>query len=122
MAHFVDGGSKGFAALAALPFGVIVKLNSAQQIVLATSATDTIIGIMAEAVTAGRTGNVRLRNAAGTSNVVLGGTVAIGDALTSTATGTAITTVTAGNQVIGYAIEAGVAGQVIEIWQATLKY
>lgn len=122
MAHYVDGGSKGFPALAALTFGQIVKLNAAGQVIVTTAATDVAIGVVSEAVSAGRTANVRLRNASGTSNVVLGGTVAVNDALTSNATGQAITTVTAGNQVIGYAVEAGVAGQVIEYTPATLKF
>jgi len=45
--------------------------------------------------------------------VTLGATVAIGDKLTSDATGAAIATVTAGNYVVGIAQEAGVIGDQI---------
>lgn len=45
--------------------------------------------------------------------VRLGGTVAVGDALTSDASGAAIATTTTGNRVIGFAEVAGAAGDVV---------
>lgn len=122
MSHFVDSNSKGFLASTALAMGTIVKLNAGGAVLATAAATDVSIGVTVEAATAGRTVNVKMRNGGGTSPVVLGGTVAVGDALTSNASGAAITTVTTGNQVVGYAIEAGTVGQVIEFWPATLKY
>lgn len=122
MPHYVDSGAKGFLAPAALALGTIVKLNASGQVVVAAAATDLLLGVVQEAAAAGRTANVRLRNANGTSNVLLAGTVAVNDAITSNAAGLGITTVTAGNQVIGYAVEAGVAGSIIEFTPATLKY
>lgn len=121
MAHFVDGGSKGFLAAVDLTANQIVKLNAQGAVVAAAAATDVIIGVASEATKTGRTANIRLRSASGTLNVVAGGTIAIGDAVTSNASGAAITTAVAGNQIVGYAIEAGVTGQVIEILPTTAK-
>lgn len=50
--------------------------------------------------------------------VVLGGTVAQGDALTSDANGAAIATTTTGNRIIGFAEIAGVAGDEITYLRA----
>lgn len=87
-----------------------------RKVVLASAASDNFMGVlnMDSDVVAGETVSVCGRNAEGTFKVVLGGTVAIGDDLTSDSTGAAITTTTGGDQVIGVAQEAGVAGQVIE--------
>lgn len=120
MPHFVDSSSKGFNALAALNMGTIVKLNASGQVVVTTSAADIAIGTLTESVTAGRTANVKLRNGSGTLPVLLGGTVAVGALLVSNGAGAAVaaTQATAGtqptSQVIGIAVEAGVAGSIIE--------
>lgn len=50
----------------------------------------------------------------GCPRVELGGTVAVGDWLTADSNGAAITTTTEGNSCIGWALEAGVAGDLIE--------
>lgn len=50
--------------------------------------------------------------------VTLGGTVAVGDWLTSDASGRAIATTTAGNQVIGRAEIAGVSGDIVTYLRA----
>jgi hypothetical protein len=123
MAHYTEGSHKGFIAGADLSSSqfLIVKLNGSNQIVLAAAATDISIGVLTDKPTLLRTGDVRLRTAAGTANVKIGGTVAVGDALTSNASGQAITTVTAGNQVLGYALEAGTVGQVIEFLPCVSK-
>lgn len=121
MAHYVDGSSRGFAAGTALALGTIVKSTTANVAVAAAAATDVLLGTITETVAINKTANVRLRNASGTSNVLLAGTVAIGDAITANASGLGITTVTAGNQIVGFALEAGVAGDVIEIMNATSK-
>lgn len=94
----------------------IVKLNSSRQVILTAAATDQLLGVVANVPDAGTNApvDVCVRNAEGTFKVQCGGTVAVGDRLTSDAAGKAITTVTAGNEVLGIAVEAGVAGQVIE--------
>ena len=62
-------------------------------------------GAVGAAVTVVRTGSV---------NVIAGGTIAAGAAVATDASGTAATAAT-GNIIMGYAKEAGVAGQIIEI-------
>jgi len=50
----------------------------------------------------------------GFGSVTLGGTVKAGDALTSDANAKAVATTTAGDRIIGYADEPGVAGDIID--------
>lgn len=99
-----------FAASSVNPTGVTV--------VLTTSATDhLILGVLNNWPKAGETASVCGRNAQGTMKVVVSANssgVAIGDELTASSDSGAITTTTSGNEVIGRAKEAGVAGQVIE--------
>jgi len=59
---------------------------------------------------------------AGLSRVTLGGTVNAGDWLTSDANGKAIATTTTGNHVIGRAEAPGVAGDVIDYFNAPGVY
>jgi len=118
MSQYNEGNGKGFVATAALADGVAVKL-SGSNVVVATAATDKIIGVTQGAVQAGEVANVKLRSGAGTYKVKLGGTVAVGDAVTANGTGLLITTTTAGNQVVGQAFEAGVSGDFIEAMTST---
>ena len=120
MSQFNTSGEKGYVATAALGDGVIVKLSSGQ-VVVATAGADVSIGVIVGATAAGGTANVRLRSAQGTLKVQAGGTVAVGDAVTATAAGKAITTVVAANQILGYALEAGVSGDMIEVMPSTAK-
>jgi hypothetical protein len=88
-------------------------------VVLATGATDDVFGVLNNTPSKGDVANVCARNGEGTFKVVLGGTVALGDRLTSDANGAAVTATATGTypstaQVFGVAQEAGVAGQVIE--------
>jgi hypothetical protein len=121
MSQFVDGSNKGYVATSALADGVAVKLSSGN-IVVATAATDKIIGITVGKVAAGETGTVRLRSATGTVKVKLGGTVAVGDRLTANGTGVLITTTTAANEVVAVAVEAGVSGDFIEAMPSLALY
>lgn len=122
MSQFTNSSDKGFVGGAsALADGSIVKL-SAGKVVPAAAATDVLLGVVLNAALANApVVDVRLRTASGTSKVKLGGTVAVNDAVTSNASGVAITTVTAGNQILGYALEAGVSGDYIEIMPSTAK-
>lgn len=118
MSQSNEGNSKGYVATAALSEGYAVKL-SGTSVVVATAATDKIIGIVTHDVAIGQVANVKLRSAAGTMKVKLGGTVAVGDAVTANGTGLLITTTTATNQVVGQALEAGVTGDFIEVMCST---
>lgn len=114
MSQFNEGNSKGWVATAAIPEGYAVKLASGQ-VVVATSATDKIVGVtIGDATPAGQTATVKLRSGAGTYKVKLGSTVAVGDFLTSNGSGQLITTSTAGNAIVGQALESGVSGDFIE--------
>lgn len=108
-----EGNAKGYVATAALSEGYAVKLSSGQAVV-ATAATDKIVGVTQGKYAAGETASVKLRNASGTVLCKLGGTVAVGDRLTSDSTGKFVTTTTAANEVVAVALEAGVSGDLVE--------
>jgi|SRR5665213_1936867 len=97
-----------------------------RSVVMTTSATDAnILGVLNNQPVAGETASVMGRNGSGTFKVVVSANssgVAIGDALTASSDSGAITTTTSTNQIIGYAQEAGAAGQVIEYLPANHKY
>lgn len=107
---------KAGADLSAKQF-FIVKADSAanDQVVLASAATDNLLGVMMDKPTSGDYGGVAMIGRGGKVPVQYGGTVAAGDKLTSDANGKAITTTTAGNRVIGIAAKAGVSGDVGEV-------
>jgi len=93
----------------------IVKLDStANQVVLASAATDVAVGVLANAPADGAEADVVGRNAQGTFKVMAGGNVSLGAYLTSDSNGKAVATTTAGNEVIGIALEAGVDTQIIQ--------
>lgn len=127
MPRYREGGVMAFTStndLSAQAVGSIVKIdssNSPSNVVLAAAATDALVGTTLDQAAAGQTITVRLRSAAGTLSVKLGGTVAVGDAITANGSGLGITTVTAGNQILGYALEAGASGDVIEVLPAMAK-
>lgn len=115
------GNSKGYVATSALAQGRIVKLASGE-IVVGAAATDDLIGVTLDAVSAGNVGSVKLRSGAGTVKVIAGGTVAIGDRVTSDAAGAAVATTTAGDEVVGVALEAAVSGDVFEVSMDSSRY
>ena len=85
----------------------IVKAGTAVgACIKAVAATDKLLGTSAELDTA--IGDVVDIAVGPVPKVKLGGTVAVGDALTSDANGKAIATTTIGNRVIGFAEVAGV--------------
>lgn len=93
---------------------------------LTTSPTDAnILGVLNNTPGVGETASVCARNAQGTFKVVVSANstgVAVGDWLTASSDSGAITTTTTGNYCIGRALEAGVAGQVIEYLPCDTKY
>lgn len=101
----------------------IVKLDAsnANQVVLAAAATDKFIGVLMDNPKALDRATVRMRSAQGTFPVVAGGTINIGDAVTSNASGQAITTTTGSDQILGTAVVAAVSGDVFEVMPSTGK-
>lgn len=108
-------GLKGFAIATTQTEGKIVKVSAAGTVVLAAAATDKLIGVLNSDVTANDTASVALRSSPGTFKVLLGGTVTLNAYITTNATGLGIATVTTGNEILGQALEAGVAGDLIEV-------
>ena len=96
---------------AILAHSIVKPGAAAMGVVVATAATDKLLGTSDEL--AHVTGEAVDVNVSPIGKVVLGGTVAVGDALTSNASGAAIATTTAGNRVIGFAEIPGVSGDVI---------
>jgi hypothetical protein len=121
MSHFVEGNYKTFRVGAAdIPAGSAVKLT-AGLLVVAAAATDKILGVVEAKAYLTKLADVHLRSAAGTISIVAGGTIAAGDAVTSNGSGLGITTTTAADQIIGYALEAGTAGKTVELMPSTAK-
>jgi hypothetical protein len=129
MSQWNTSGHKGYISTAAVTRGTIVKLTTATVsgqtvpvVVAATAATDAIIGVTTEDASAGAVVDVRFRNAQGTSEFKLGGTVAVGAFITSNGSGAAIATTTTGNEIVGRAVEAGVTGDFIEAINTLDRY
>lgn len=128
MAHFVEGSTRGFVSASALAMGTAVKLSAANTIVASAAAGDSTIGYVLEDAAAGRTVSVKLLNGGGTSPAICGGTVTLGALLVSNASGQVVVATQTGagaqptSRIIGIAIEAGVAGQVIEVLNETFVY
>lgn len=123
MSHFVEGNFKTFRVGASdIPVGTAVKLTGGL-LVAANAATDKVIGVLEAAGKAGRLADVHLRSAAGTISIVVGtgGAVAAGDAVATDANGQAVTSTTAGHQIVGYALQAGAIGATIELMPSTAK-
>lgn len=90
----------------------IVQLNATGGIEVAEGATDLIVGVLQNKPDTGEAAVVRF---GGTTKVICGDTVAIGDWLTTDSSGKAIATTTDGNIVIGRALYAGGADDIVEV-------
>lgn len=99
-----------------------VKLNSSGQVVLATGATDAILGVLDNEPISGRTADVVLLNGAGTFKVKAGGTIAKDAYITCNASSVAVATTNAGDRVCGRAVTAAVSGDVVEYIKSNEKY
>lgn len=101
----------------------IVKLDSDGEVVLASAATDAILGVLANAPKAGAVAEVELLNGSGTFKVKAANAIISKDAyITADADGKAVATTTSGNRVIGRAVRTNVANQVIEYVKSNEKY
>lgn len=90
----------------------IVKQEADGDFVLASAATDSIAGVLQNKPGSGEAALVRF---GGTSKVIAGGTVAVGDWLTTDANGKAVATTVDGDLTIGRAMTAGVANDIVEV-------
>lgn len=127
MSKYNASGHKGYISTADIAKAVLVKLSSGQ-VVVATAATDKVIGVTTQAASAGEIVDVRLLSAQGTSKYTAGGTVAVGDLLVATTAGKVVTATqaTAGAQptgvVVGRALEAAASGDEFEAEIAHFLY
>jgi hypothetical protein len=117
---------KGYVALStynsSAAAGVVskrfVKLVANQTIDLNVASNTRPVGVVMENVDAAKvaTGkavvDVRLQ---GIARVIAGGTITIGGEVMSSTTGTALAAVTAGNIVVGIALQAAVSGDEIDV-------
>ncbi|MEX1120263.1 MAG: hypothetical protein WEB94_00730 [Candidatus Paceibacterota bacterium] len=116
MAHQVDGPritKEAGADLSSSQY-LIVKLNSSGKAVLASAATDVLLGTLNNKPVSGQGAEIQHRAGGGTGKVKLGGSVEVNDQLTSNGDGEAIKTTISDNEVVGFAMEDGADGQVIE--------
>lgn len=97
----------------------IIKLDANGKAALGAGATNLLVGVLQNEPKSGEGALVRH---AGTTKVKAGGTIAIGDYVTSDANGKAVATTTAGDVVMGRAIEAAVADDVVEILMTHFKF
>ncbi|HEX4775080.1 MAG TPA: capsid cement protein [Candidatus Saccharimonadales bacterium] len=92
--------------------------TTGRKVVLSTSTTDhLIVGVLNNTPKAGEAASVTGRNSSGTFKVVAGAntaSISVGDQLTVDTDSGALKTTTAGDELIGIALEAAVAGQVFE--------
>lgn len=109
MATFSESSVKAFPATVAHVKGTAVKFSGVN-VVVATAATDAIIGVIDTPNDAGYNANVRLRSASGTAIGLAGGNITVGARVTATTGGELIVTTTAGNEVVGIALEAAADG------------
>ena len=100
----------------------IVKVSAANTVALASAATDFLVGTIQNKPVSSGSVEVAMRHGGGTAKVILGGTVSIGDNLTADSAGKAVATTSAGNEVLGRALYAGDAGDIIEYMPQTSKY
>ena len=91
----------------------IVQLDASGNIEKGEGATDLLVGVLQNKP---ESGGAALYRFMGTTKVVASAAIAIGANVTSTSAGTAVTTTTDKDIVIGRALEAaGAAGDIIEI-------
>lgn len=90
----------------------IVQLDSSGNIEVAEGATDLIVGVLQNKPASGEAAIYRFL---GTSKVVAGGVITLGDWVTAKSDGRGLTTTTDGNIVIGRALETTAAdGDIFE--------
>lgn len=98
----------------------IVKLDSTEdQVVLASAATDAILGVLQNKPTSGQYGSIAI---SGVTKVIAGGNVSAGNMVTADANGKAVATTNAGDSVLGMALTAAVSGDIFTILIMRFRY
>ncbi len=128
MSTYTEGSNRAYVAAADIPAFTAVKTDANNKLVAAAGALDKTVGVVHTKVKSGNSADVRLRSAAGTAQILCGATVAKDAYILVDAAGRATTAgsgtggaQTAGDQIIGVALEAGAVGAVIEFMPAVLK-
>jgi len=121
MAQLQTGNTRTFVAgvdLSASQY-CIAKLDTAveNQVNLATAASDPIAGVIDGFGTTGKAGDtVVIRKGGFSAKVIASAAISIGDKVTATTAGQAVTTTNGGDFLVGRALQAAAAqGDVIEI-------
>ncbi|MBW4975375.1 DUF2190 family protein [Roseovarius mucosus] len=105
---------KSYPAEAAVPGRRIVKFGTLGGILVAASATNLAIGISDQLDA--KPGDLQDVIMSGSAELELAGTVAAGTPIASDASGLGVAAAAgAGNIAIGYALQAGVAGDIIDV-------
>jgi hypothetical protein len=114
-ATIIENCKKTFIATDAVGAYLLTKLDASGNVVVATgtSAGEVRVGFTDRAAGAGEATGIVLLNGGGTVYATPNETVAIGDALYGDASGKVSTT--ADGSIIGYALNAGAADDVIEM-------
>lgn len=108
--------TKQYVASGAIGGRRVVKLTDEQTAVIASAATDKVVGISG-AVDAATTERQDVIHAGG-AEAICGGTIAAGDLVTSDANGAVIVAAAAGGsnvRCVGTALAAGVSGDIIPV-------
>lgn len=100
----------------------LVKTDVNGKLVLATAATDAILGVLDNAPGAGSTADVVLINGQGTFKVRLAANTAKDAYLTTDADGKAVATTTANDRVFGRLVRTGKAGEIAEYIKLNEKF
>ncbi len=109
-----EGLQKTLIAGAAISKNRIVKFSTTDTVIQGAAATDKLVGV-ADNLGADATGDRLDVIMSGIALVEYGGTVALGDLLTSDASGRAVVAAPAAgsnNRIIGVAMDAGVSGDI----------
>lgn len=113
MSQSVNGFQKSVLADAAITQFRLVKITSTG-VDVATASSDKIFGVEQNGCALGEQACVRF---AGTSKVTASAAISVGDYVTATTGGKAVTTTTDKHKAAGIALEAATAdGDIIEIW------
>lgn len=124
MSQNTTGPRKTFVANADLSAKqyYIMKVLTGNKCDLAAAATDPLVGTLNNKPKSADSADVTLRSGGMTGLVVCGGTITVGDEITSDGSGKAITTTTGGDQVLGTALESAVSGDIVEYMPSMNRY
>ncbi len=126
MAQMVRGsGERNFRASADYSttgqyYIMALVAGTQNDVVKANAQTLPIIGVLMNAPKQYREARVAVNQ--GTVKVLLGGTVTVGAYVTADSAGLGIATTTGGDMVIGMALEAGDAGDIVEVALNFFRY